>query len=91
MATAPQLKATPGPSIEPASPVLTASEELVNYRTLVARVVDTFGDEQKASVWLSTPNRSLNGETPLHVAQGAGYEPRILEPILTRIEHGIYS
>ena len=91
MATAPQLKATSGPSLEPARPVLTASEELVNYRTLVARVVDAFGDELKASTWLSTPNGSLNGETPLRVAQGVGYETRILEPILTRIEHGIYS
>ena len=91
MATAPQLKVAPGLSVEPAKPALTTYEELVNYRTLVARVVDAFGDELKASAWLSTPNRSLNGETPLRVAQGVGYESRILEPILTRIEHGIYS
>jgi uncharacterized protein (DUF2384 family) len=91
MATAPQLKVAPDPSVETAKPTLTAYEELANYRTLVARVVDAFGDEQKASVWLSTPNASLNGEIPLRVAQKAGYESFSLEPILTRIEHGIYS
>ena len=62
---------------------------LSNYQNLVARAVDAFGDEFKASRWLSLPNRDLNGETPLQAAQKHGYDVGILEPILIRLEHGI--
>ena len=67
----------------------TAGEALTNYQTLVARVVDVFGDELKASRWLSRPNPDLNGESPLQVAQRDNYSALLLEPILVRIEHGI--
>jgi uncharacterized protein (DUF2384 family) len=60
-----------------------------NYQTLVARVVGVFGDELKASLWLSTPNSDLNGKTPLQVAELGNYSLVPLEPILVRIEHGI--
>jgi hypothetical protein len=39
---------------------------------LVARAVDAFGDEIKASSWLPLPNRDLGGQTPLQVAQKNG-------------------
>lgn len=64
-------------------------EQLANYEKLVARTVDVFGDEVKASRWLSLPNPDLNGETPLQAAQQQGYSGSVLEPILIRIEHGI--
>ena len=70
--------------------VAEASEALVNYKKLVVRVGDVFGDGIKASVWLSSPSKDLGGETPIKVAQKYGYSPQVLEPILTRIEHGIY-
>jgi len=60
------------------------------YRMLVARTVDAFGDEIKASSWLSLPNRDLDGQTPLQVAQKDGYSLRAIEPLLTRIENGVY-
>jgi uncharacterized protein (DUF2384 family) len=63
--------------------------EMAHYRELVARTVDVFGDEIKASRWLSMPNRDLNGQTPLQVAQKSGYELQAIEPILIRIEHGV--
>jgi uncharacterized protein (DUF2384 family) len=63
--------------------------EFVRYRALVSRVVDAFGDEIKASRWLSIPSPDLGGETPLQAVQSSGYDMKILEPILTRIEHGI--
>lgn len=66
-----------------------AQEELANYEQLVARAVDVFGDEIKASKWLSLPNAELNGDTPLQVAQRNGYNGQVLEPIFTRIEYGI--
>jgi hypothetical protein len=37
---------------------------LTNYQKLVARTVDAFGDELKASQWLSIPNPDLNGGRP---------------------------
>jgi uncharacterized protein (DUF2384 family) len=59
------------------------------YRALVSRTVDAFGDEIKASRWLSSPNRDLGGQTPIQAVQSSGYNMLVLEPILTRIEHGI--
>jgi uncharacterized protein (DUF2384 family) len=65
------------------------AEPLTNYQTLVQRVVDAFGDELKASRWLSLPNDDLGGESPLQVFQRDHYSTLHLEPILVRIEHGI--
>ena len=64
--------------------------QLANYKLLVARAVDVFGDEIKASKWLSLPNPELKGETPLQVAQRHNYNDQVLEPIFTLIEQGIY-
>ena len=64
-------------------------QEMTRYRALVARVVEAFGDEIKASKWLSLPNRDLNGQTPLQTVQNNGYDFQILEPVLVRIEHGV--
>jgi uncharacterized protein (DUF2384 family) len=66
-----------------------AAQEMMSYRALVARTVDVFGDEIKASRWLSLPNRDLDGQTPLEVAQKSAYDPQAIEPILIRIEHGV--
>ena len=67
---------------------------LQNYRELVSRTVEVFGDESKASRWLSIPSTDLDGRTPLDVAQSVDYDEsqlqRVFEPIFTRIEHGIY-
>jgi uncharacterized protein (DUF2384 family) len=62
---------------------------IVGYRALVSRAVEAFGDEIKASRWLSIPNRDLDGQTPLQAVQGSDYDLQVLEPILTRIEHGV--
>jgi hypothetical protein len=67
-----------------------ADPQLENYKQLVARAVDVFGDEIKASKWLSLPNSELNGDTPLQFAQRHSYEGQTLEYIFIRIEHGIY-
>ena len=63
--------------------------EMMRYQALVSRTVDAFGDEIKASRWLSLPNRDLSGQTPLQAVQSSGYDLHVLEPILTRIEHGV--
>jgi uncharacterized protein (DUF2384 family) len=62
---------------------------MANYQKLIARAIDVFGDEIKASRWLSLPNADLGGKVPLQVAEISGYDSAVLEPIFTRIEHGI--
>jgi uncharacterized protein (DUF2384 family) len=62
---------------------------MVCYRALVSRAVEAFGDEIKASRWLSIPNKDLEGQTPLQAVQKSGYDMQVLEPILTRVEHGV--
>jgi uncharacterized protein (DUF2384 family) len=52
--------------------------------------VDAFGDEIKASLWLSLPNEELHGQTPLQAVEKSGYDMKVLEPMLTRMEHGVY-
>jgi uncharacterized protein (DUF2384 family) len=90
MATAPKPRVkSPAPHAPQVDPVASA-RALANYRALVARTVEAFGDEIKASKWLSLPNKDLKGLTPLQLAQANGYSTQSLEPILTRIEHGIY-
>jgi uncharacterized protein (DUF2384 family) len=59
------------------------------YRELVERAVDAFGDELKASLWLSVPSQDLDGLTPLQVFQQSGYDLQALEPTLVRMEHGV--
>jgi uncharacterized protein (DUF2384 family) len=89
MATASNPRAKrPALSVAPAT-ATSSSEAIANYRALVARTVEAFGDEIKASAWLSLPNADLKGKTPIEAAQAAGYSPLVVEPLLTRIEHGI--
>lgn len=90
MASSPQFRDSGMPlhsEVSPDSPE--AEQEMVRYQALVARTVDAFGDEIKASRWLSLPNRDLSGQTPLQAAQANGYDMQVLEPILTRMEHGV--
>ncbi len=57
---------------------------------IIARAVAVFGDEHKATHWLSTPLAILNDKTPADVIQTVDGIARI-EQILTRIEHNIPS
>ena len=94
MASSPQFRPGRKPSLKkPAQSVDLSigqpAEDLASYRALVSRTVGAFGDEIKASRWLSLPNRDLGGKTPVQAAQSSGYDMRVLEPLLTRIEHGV--
>jgi uncharacterized protein (DUF2384 family) len=90
MATAPKPRVKPHVSAATRKEAEAAGQAIVSYRALVARTVEAFGDEIKASKWLSLPNKDLKGMTPLQLAEASGYSIESLEPILTRIEHGIY-
>jgi uncharacterized protein (DUF2384 family) len=61
-----------------------------NYRELVDRVGDAFGDAIKASIWLSTPSVDFDNRTPLEVAREKDYRVASLEPFLIRMEHGVF-
>lgn len=56
--------------------------------SISARAGEVFSNQQKALHWLSSPNPSLKGLTPLEAAASEeGY--RDVEDILTRIEYGV--
>ena len=56
--------------------------------SISARAGEVFANQEKALHWLSSPNPSLNGVTPLEAAVTVqGYQEA--EDILTRIEHGV--
>jgi uncharacterized protein (DUF2384 family) len=89
MASLPQFRSERGVPGSSEPNVVDPAKEIVRYRAIVSRAVEAFGDEVKASRWLSLPNPDLSGRTPLQAAQSSGYDIQVLEPIFTRIEHGV--
>lgn len=64
------------------------SDRLLRVVGIVAAAEEVFGDRDKAQAWLNRQNRTLDGESPLAMAdtdRGA----RAVEALLGRIEHGI--
>ncbi len=56
--------------------------------SISARAGEVFSNQEKALHWLSSPNPSLDGLTPLEAAAtDKGYQE--VEDILTRIEYGV--
>jgi uncharacterized protein (DUF2384 family) len=91
MAISPAIKVAELPPSGGMEPSAKTVQEMSNYKKLIERVVDVFGDEIKASLWLSVPSADFEGQTPLQVAKKNGYSVDLLEPALIRIEHGIYT
>jgi putative toxin-antitoxin system antitoxin component (TIGR02293 family) len=57
---------------------------------VIAHAVAVFGDEQKATHWLSTPLATLENHTPTGLlSSDEGID--LVERTLTRIEHNIPS
>jgi len=64
------------------------SDRLVRVARVLAAAEETFGNQERAGVWLRRPTRALGGEYPLHLLdtdEGA----REVETLLGRISHGI--
>ena len=64
------------------------SDRLLRVVGVVAAAEETFGNSEKAHIWLNRDNRALAGETPLAMPdtdQGA----RAVEALLGRIGHGL--
>lgn len=51
---------------------------------------DVFGSKEKAKTWMRRPNRALRGRTPLELLV-TDFGSRVVERVLGRIEHGVYS
>lgn len=64
------------------------SDRLMRVARMIAFAEDTFGDAQKAHVWLRRPTTALGNSAPLDLLdteEGA----REVETVLARIAHGI--
>ena len=66
------------------------SDRTVRLARVIAMASDTLGDSHKASSWLQTPNRALDGQCPLDLLD-TDTGTRSVETVLMRIEYGIYS
>jgi putative toxin-antitoxin system antitoxin component (TIGR02293 family) len=64
------------------------SDRLYRLARVAAHAFAVFGTEDKAATWLRRPNRSLHGETPIHLLD-TDVGARQVEEILGRLEHGI--
>jgi putative toxin-antitoxin system antitoxin component (TIGR02293 family) len=66
------------------------SDRLARIVRTIARAEEALADREKARRWLRKPNRALAGKRPLDLLDNdAG--TRVVERILGRIEHGVYS
>ena|SRR5450432_461138 len=66
------------------------SDRLVRLARILAQSKETLGSMEKASRWLQTPNRALEGDKPFdRLDTDAGV--RSVEQVLGRIEYGLYS
>lgn len=64
--------------------------DIIRLVPVIAHAVAVFGDEQKATHWLATPLAVLENRAPqdlLETDEGM----KLVEQILTRIEHNIPS
>jgi len=66
------------------------SDRTMRVARVLAKTNYVFGNAKKAAHWLSTPNRVMEGETPLSLLDtDAGVS--WVETILNRIDYGLYS
>jgi putative toxin-antitoxin system antitoxin component (TIGR02293 family) len=66
------------------------SDRVVRLARVLALAKETLGDMDRASRWLQTPNRALEGDKPIdRLDTDTGV--RSVEQVLGRIEYGLYS
>jgi putative toxin-antitoxin system antitoxin component (TIGR02293 family) len=66
------------------------SDKLARVARIFAIAPDTFQDRQKASAWMRRSNRELQGAAPVELLD-TDSGARVLEQMLERIAHGIFS
>ena len=66
------------------------SDRVVRLARVLALAKETLGDMERASRWLQTPNRALEGDKPIDLLD-TDTGVRSVEQVLGRIEYGLYS
>lgn len=66
------------------------SGRLARAARVIALAEETFADAGKAHVWMRRPNRGLGGRVPIELLQSEE-GARLVDNVLGRITHGIYS
>lgn len=69
---------------------LEESDKLSRITRLTTRAVETFSSQENAVEWLREPNGALAGQTPLDLLR-SGEGAVLVEQILGRIDHGVYT
>jgi putative toxin-antitoxin system antitoxin component (TIGR02293 family) len=65
-------------------------ERLMRLVRLVAQATDVLGSQKKALRWMESPNRALEGATPMSLLD-TDVGTQAAEAVLTRIEYGVFS
>ncbi|MGZ3999323.1 MAG: type II RES/Xre toxin-antitoxin system antitoxin [Mucilaginibacter sp.] len=66
------------------------SSHIIEIAKVVEHAFDVFEDEASVKQWLNAPNRALGGVKPIdlfYIPTGLG----MVDDVLGRIEHGVYS
>jgi putative toxin-antitoxin system antitoxin component (TIGR02293 family) len=66
------------------------SDRLTRVVRVMARAEEALGEREKAGRWMRKANRALEGSRPLDLL-GSDVGARMVERVLGRIEHGVYS
>ena len=66
------------------------SDRLARAARLTALAVETFRDAEIAARWMRRPNRALGAATPLELV-GTSEGARLVEDVLERVAHGMFS
>jgi putative toxin-antitoxin system antitoxin component (TIGR02293 family) len=69
---------------------LEESDRLSRIARLTTRAAETFGSQSEAVAWLREPNGALGGARPLDLLR-SGEGALLVEQILVRIDHGVYT
>ncbi|HTP29330.1 MAG TPA: antitoxin Xre/MbcA/ParS toxin-binding domain-containing protein [Anaeromyxobacteraceae bacterium] len=66
------------------------SERILRLARVAVHATQVLGDRAAALDWLSTPNRALSGEQPIHLLDTDVGTNEVME-VLDRILYGVYS
>lgn len=65
-----------------------ASDNFVRIVDIASRATDVLGSIENMSHWIKTPNKNLNGKTPLEMSSSS-FSASEVDALLDRIEYGI--
>ena len=63
---------------------------MVRLAAILKFAEEVFGNAEKANMWLHRPNKTLNGFSPIELLD-SDHGARIVEIILGRVQHSVYS